>query len=173
MADITREEQYLSAIANGSTDVPEPVTREEQYLYQIAVNGGGGGGGGASSADKVSYDNTTSGLSATNVQAAIDEVAQGGGGGGSSDIEVIEFSLSGATFSTVLTAGQIKALIAAGKTLIGTASPMSGVTVTVFIAFLNANENGMDVFYESAGHFYTIEMSADTDNDVFSGEVGG
>ena len=43
MADITREEQYLSAIANGSTDVPEPVTREEQYLYQIAVNGGGGG----------------------------------------------------------------------------------------------------------------------------------
>ncbi len=37
---------YLSAIANGSTDVPEPITREEQYLYKIAKNGGGGGGGG-------------------------------------------------------------------------------------------------------------------------------
>lgn len=47
MADITREEQYLSAIANGSTNVPEPVTREEQYLYQIANSGGGGGGGGS------------------------------------------------------------------------------------------------------------------------------
>ena len=40
-------------------------------------------GGGASSADEVSYDNTSSGLNATNVQDAIDEVAQGGGGGGS------------------------------------------------------------------------------------------
>ena len=33
-------------------------------------------------ADDVCYDNTTSGLTATDVQAAIDEVAQGGGGGG-------------------------------------------------------------------------------------------
>lgn len=32
------------------------------------------GGGGASSADKVSYDNTSSGLTATDVQAAIDEL---------------------------------------------------------------------------------------------------
>lgn len=41
------------------------------------------GGGGA--ADAVSYDNTESGLTAENVQSAIDEVAQGGGGGGGSD----------------------------------------------------------------------------------------
>lgn len=33
-----------------------------------------GGGGGASSADDVSYDNTSSGLTATDVQEAIDEV---------------------------------------------------------------------------------------------------
>ena len=32
------------------------------------------GGGGASSAEDVSYDPTTSGLTATNVQAAIDEL---------------------------------------------------------------------------------------------------
>lgn len=35
-----------------------------------------GGGGGSSSADDVSYDNTTSGMTATNVQDAIDEIAQ-------------------------------------------------------------------------------------------------
>ena len=35
---------------------------------------GSGGGGGASSADQVSYDNTDSGLTATNVQDAIDEL---------------------------------------------------------------------------------------------------
>lgn len=38
MADITREEQYLDAIANGGADVPEPVTRVEQYWYQIVQN---------------------------------------------------------------------------------------------------------------------------------------
>ena len=35
----------------------------------------GGGGGGSTSADNVTYDNTTSGLTATNVQDAIDENA--------------------------------------------------------------------------------------------------
>lgn len=38
------------------------------------LKAGGGGGGGASTATDVSYDNSTSGLSATNVQDAIDEV---------------------------------------------------------------------------------------------------
>lgn len=39
-----------------------------------------GGGGGASSADAVTYDNTTSGLTATNVQSALDEVGANLGG---------------------------------------------------------------------------------------------
>ena len=45
---LTREEQYLNAIANGNTvGIPdEPITREEQYLDAIAKKGGGGGGGG-------------------------------------------------------------------------------------------------------------------------------
>ena len=42
---ITRKEKYLDAIANGTTEVPEPITREEEYLAWIALNGGGGGGG--------------------------------------------------------------------------------------------------------------------------------
>lgn len=87
----TREEQYLSAIANGETNVPEPFTREEQYLYEIATNGTGG----ASSASDVSYNNTSSGLTADNVQNAIDEVAQSGGGGITYDIIVSGTSTSG------------------------------------------------------------------------------
>ena len=39
----SRREQYYDAIANGSTDVPDPISREEKYLKQIAENGGGGG----------------------------------------------------------------------------------------------------------------------------------
>ena len=40
-----------------------------------------GGGGGASSADDVSYDNTSSGLTAENVQSAIDEMVANFGDG--------------------------------------------------------------------------------------------
>ena len=40
-------------------------------------------------ANEISYDNQTSGLTATDVQSAIDEIAQGGGGGGNvDDVEV-------------------------------------------------------------------------------------
>lgn len=44
----TRSEQYLNAIATGSTSgIPEaPQTRMEQYLDAIANNGGGSSGGG-------------------------------------------------------------------------------------------------------------------------------
>lgn len=42
---------------------------------------GGSGGGGASDAEDVSYDNTASGLTADNVQDALDELATIGGGG--------------------------------------------------------------------------------------------
>lgn len=41
----TRLEQYLSALAGNSSEVPEkPVTRIEQYLDAILKNGGGSGG---------------------------------------------------------------------------------------------------------------------------------
>lgn len=49
MAELTRREQYLAAIA-GEGEAPEsPITREEQYLQAILDNGGGGGGGGGES----------------------------------------------------------------------------------------------------------------------------
>lgn len=42
-APLTREEQYLAAIANGGGTVPEvPLTRVEQYLNAILQGGGGG-----------------------------------------------------------------------------------------------------------------------------------
>lgn len=51
---LTREEEYLSAIAGvtSSDDIPEkPLTREEAYLNKIVENGGGGGGGGFTPTD--------------------------------------------------------------------------------------------------------------------------
>lgn len=47
-----------------------------------AINEAAQGSGAAPAASSVSYNNSTSHLSANNVQAAIDELAQGGGGGG-------------------------------------------------------------------------------------------
>lgn len=51
----TRKEKYLDAIATGdSSGIPEtPYTREEMYLDAIAKNGGGGGGGGGGDYQKV------------------------------------------------------------------------------------------------------------------------
>lgn len=46
---LTRQEQYLSAIAGAGANIPQkPLTRTEQYLAYIAENGGAGSGGGAS-----------------------------------------------------------------------------------------------------------------------------
>lgn len=47
---------------------------------QIGIGGASKKRGGASSADAVSYDNSKSGFSATNVQDAIDEVGENLGG---------------------------------------------------------------------------------------------
>ena len=54
---LTREEQYLSAIAGvtSATDIPPvPLTRVDKYLNKIVENGGGGGGGGTSDYDQLS-----------------------------------------------------------------------------------------------------------------------
>lgn len=48
-----------------------------QNSIDLLERGGSGSSGGASTAADISYDNTTSGLTATDVQAAIDEVAAG------------------------------------------------------------------------------------------------
>jgi len=53
--------------------------------------------GGAISADDVSYDNTTSGLIANNVQDALDELAQGGG----STVEVTQIQITGTQIATI------------------------------------------------------------------------
>lgn len=51
-------------------------TDAEKEVYTGYISGwpGSGGGGGSSTADNISYDNTDSGLTANNVQDAIDEV---------------------------------------------------------------------------------------------------
>ena len=44
---VTRKEQYLSVMAENSTQYPEePITREEMYLDYLCKNGTGGGSGG-------------------------------------------------------------------------------------------------------------------------------
>lgn len=61
-------------------DLANLVTTDKSS-FVAAINEVAGGGGGSIAASAVSYDNTSSGLTANNVQAAIDEIAQGGGSG--------------------------------------------------------------------------------------------
>lgn len=98
--------------------------------------------------------------------------AGGSGGGGSSNIEILEFTMAGTTVSTVLTAGEIKNLVSNGKMLIGRTHPQEGVVTTLNISFINSSDNGMEIFFISEGQIYSIELNANSDNDVFSGELG-
>lgn len=66
---------YGTTIGYGSR--ADIISDSSKYLWngsQWVRQTTGGGGGGASSADQVSYNNTDSGLTATNVQDAIDEL---------------------------------------------------------------------------------------------------
>lgn len=55
--------------------------------------------GNVPSADEISYDNTSSGLSASDVQGAIDEIAQGGSGG--STVTVTQIQSEGTKIATI------------------------------------------------------------------------
>ncbi len=173
MENYTRIEKFLDGILN-NIPVPEPYTRVEMLLAAIAAKIGSGGGGGASSADDVSYDNTDSGLTATNVQDAIDEVAQSGGGE-ASNVALFSLQMVGQNkFRTVETAGQIKAMVDSGKALIGTLNVAEGMTAQLGVAYADfAGVSGptktlMLYSYDGgSGSLVPITLTASTDNDVF------
>ena len=69
----SRVEEWLAVIAGMEGVEPEqPQSRVEKWLAYIAEHGGGSGGG---TAADVAYDNAESGLTAEDVQGAIDELA--------------------------------------------------------------------------------------------------
>lgn len=90
-----------------------------KYLNNQAdfIESGGGGGGGASTAAAVSYDNGSSGLSATNVQDAIDEVAAASTG----DVTSHE-TVANSTGNSTITPAAGKTRHTVDATITGTAS---------------------------------------------------
>lgn len=73
---LTREEEYLSAIAGvtASTEIPEkPLTRVEAYLDKIVENGGGGGGGGTVNNAKITIQKNGTDVESFTLNQAADE----------------------------------------------------------------------------------------------------
>ena len=68
-------------------------------------------------ASDMTYDNTQSGLTATNVQDAIDEVAQGGGGGSYSAGDGIDITNNEISVDTTFTEASTRTNIASGDSL--------------------------------------------------------
>ena len=85
-------------------------------------------------AGDIAYDNTGSGLTATNVQAAIDEVAQGGGG---SSTPIAKFTV---TSDGIITYGQ-------AVTQIGTYIASNPITEKAYL--VNEHSGGEDIFHLS------------------------
>ena len=75
MAGVSRAEQILTSMINSTPYAEYPQSRLEDLLLQLkeVIEQGGGG---TPTAANVSYDNTTSGMTADDVQDAIDEVFQ-------------------------------------------------------------------------------------------------
>lgn len=96
--------QALQGIPDELSDLDDVVitspTNNQVLKYNSTTdkweNANESGGGGASDADDVSYDNTTSGLTATNVQDAIDELVSNG----ANEIEY-DPTVSGLTSDTI------------------------------------------------------------------------
>lgn len=72
---VSRAEQILTSMINGTPYAEYPQSRLEDLLLQLKAVIEQGGGGTPTASD-VSYDNTTSGMTADDVQDAIDEVFQ-------------------------------------------------------------------------------------------------
>lgn len=111
-----------SLIGNG-----EPTTTDKTLIGAInEIYGMITGGGDAITANNVVYDNTTSGLTATDVQAAIDELAQGGAATVEADDVTYDNTTSGLSATNVQAA--IDEVAQGGAASNITFTPSSGIT---------------------------------------------
>ena len=109
--------------------------------------GAGGGGGGSSAADAVSFDPGYTGLTATDVQAAIEELA----------------SLSGTTKTIQIALSDMTASLTTGATKAIWFAPEDGVLVSVWAGVLGVSSSGVvriDM-NDSGGSVFTTRPSID------------
>lgn len=117
-----------SLIGNG-----QPTTEDKTIIGAINEIYADIGGGTGVAADDVTYDNQTSGLTATDVQAAIDELAQGSGGTVEADDVSYDNTSSGLVATNVQAAidevdAKVDAIVPASYTLIATMTDTTAIT---------------------------------------------
>ena len=130
-------------------------------LLEKAVEENGGGSGGASTAADVTYDNTTSGLTAENVQAAIDEIDQDLGG-----VSTSLNTLSGTVEDAISYGDEVKIGKLGNKDLYRTTVTINAFPTTPFTATNYAHnianiENIVDIrgiMNFSSGTAYPLNM---------------
>ena len=130
-----------SLIGNG-----EPTTSDKTLIGAINEIYAMIGGGTEVDADIVAYDNTTSGLTATNVQDAIDELAQGTGAGytlvtgtltaGQTSVTLTDIAIKTTSYIDVYTDGGVpftSVTQSAGSVVLGFDAQVSNLAVAVVV----------------------------------------
>ena len=158
-----RRSTFTVTNGNGIVSIEKTGTVGLVDTYTITFDNGAtttftvtNGSGGSSTAADVSYDNSASGLSATNVQDAIDEIGTGGGGGSSITVITTESDLIGKTVT--ITDGTLTytgVFDSNGKAVIG------GVVITGTLSITaqgtsETAEAELEVHYFSN---YTVELN--------------
>ena len=158
-----RKSTYTVTNGNGIVSIEKTGTVGLVDTYTITFDNGTtttftvtNGSGGSSTAADVSYDNSTSGLLATNVQAAIDEIGTGGGGGSVITVTTTESDLIGKTVT--VTDGNLtysSVFDSNGKATIGGVAITGTLTITAQGTSETA-ETQLEVNYFSN---YSVELN--------------
>lgn len=139
-----------SLIGNG-----QPTTEDKTIIGAINEIYAEIGGGDGVDADEVNYDNTDSGLTATDVQAAIDELKD--------DIDAIVVPASFEIVRGTLTAGQTSVALTASKAVAATA------LIDVFADVYGLNPSAVSV----AGAVVTLTFAAQASDVAVAVRIDG
>lgn len=140
------------AVKEGGTTVSSSITTLDFGTGFDVTESPSGEANVALDMSEAAYNNATSGLAATDVQAAIDELAASGGGSGNSVLATVDF---GASFTHYASASVAATWVTAGSEIVVTPLAASGQEVETALLSFNPVVSDLTAGVGFTLHVYT------------------